>query len=599
MARHPIPDAALAQHIAILGKTGSGKTYAAKGAVENILQKKGRVCVIDPTGAWHGLRSSANGKKAGFPVVIFGGEHADWPVSATHGEALAEIIGTSSTPAVIDVSSMRVSDRTRFFTDFADTLLRKNKGPLHLIIDEAHLFAPQGKVNDPQSGKMLHAANNLVSLGRSRGLRIAMITQRPAKLHKDSLTQVETLVALRLIAPQDRKAVEEWIKDNADEGKGREIMTSLARLPTGSGWVWAPEINMLKRVSFPKIKTFDTSKAPSGRAGKGPVLAPINRGAIEKRLKDVAADVVANDPRNMKAEIAALKKQLATKTPAGPSAADKAATAKSFKEGVKAAEAAAYSRGMADGYAEATKAASKNMAALFKALNSAKMLSSQIEHWAAKKPPPAVRKPKVPSMGTIVVEPFPKPPQNAYNGALVSAEKSAAMLAKIKKSAPLAAAVKPTGLTGPQQRIMASLAFWRDVGHPEPTREQVAAVAGYKPTSGGFKNLVGGLSSGGEIAIPASGRLSLAMEYPALSAAEARSKLRGVLSVPQQRIVDAAMAVDVANDISRENLAEAAGYLPTSGGFKNLIGTLSTMTILNRTGTGRIALADWAREVLG
>lgn len=109
------------------------------------------------------------------------------------GEALAEIIGTSSTPAILDTSLMKVSARTRFFADFADALVRRNKGPLQLIIDEAHLFAPQGKVNDPQSGAMLHAANNLVSLGRSRGLRIILITQRPAKLHKDSLTQVETL----------------------------------------------------------------------------------------------------------------------------------------------------------------------------------------------------------------------------------------------------------------------------------------------------------------------------------------------------------------------------------------------------------------------
>src|SRR4051812_576441 len=108
----PIPDAALAQHIAILGKTGSGKTYAAKGVVERILNECGRVCVIDPTGAWHGLRSSATGKSAGFPVVIFGGAHADLPLGGAHGEAIAEIIGTASTPAIIDTSLMRVGERT-------------------------------------------------------------------------------------------------------------------------------------------------------------------------------------------------------------------------------------------------------------------------------------------------------------------------------------------------------------------------------------------------------------------------------------------------------------------------------------------------------
>ena len=139
-----------------------------RGAVEGILTGGGRVCIIDPTGAWHGLRSSASGKSAGFPVAIFGGAQADLPLGAGHGEAIAEIIGGTSTPAIVDTSSMRVGERTRFFADFADALIRKNKGPLHLVT-EAHLFAPQGKVADPQSGAMLHAANNLVSLGVPEG----------------------------------------------------------------------------------------------------------------------------------------------------------------------------------------------------------------------------------------------------------------------------------------------------------------------------------------------------------------------------------------------------------------------------------------------
>lgn len=345
--RQAIPDAALEQHIAILGKTGSGKTYAAKGVVEGILSAGGRVCIIDPTGAWHGLRSSATGKSAGFPVVIFGGSHADLPLGGAHGEALAEIIGTASTPAIIDTSLMRVGERVRFFADFADALVRKNKGPLHLVIDEAHLFAPQGKVSDPQSGAMLHAANNLVSLGRSRGLRIILITQRPAKLHKDSLTQVETLVALRLIAPQDRGAVEDWIKDNADEKQGREIIQSLATLKTGHGWVWAPELGVLERVAFPKIKTFDSSAAPGDEeAGAGPVLAPIDRDAIAKRLETVAADAIANDPTRLKAEITKLRREMATagqqKQEIDPKAiedADRAGYERGFKEGAEATKA--------------------------------------------------------------------------------------------------------------------------------------------------------------------------------------------------------------------------------------------------------------------
>ena len=342
---YPIPDKALAQHIAVLGKTGSGKSYAIRGVVERLLDAKARACIIDPTGIWWGLKSSATGKSGGYPVVIFGGTHADLPLGAAHGEALAEAIGTSSTPAILDTSQMKVGERTRFFADFADALVRKNKGPLHLVIDEAHLFAPQGKVNDPQSGAMLHAANNLVSLGRSKGLRIILITQRPAKLHKDSLTQVETLVAMRLIAPQDRKAVEEWIKDNADQAKGQEIISSLATLKTGQAWVWAPELGVLERVQFPKIHTFDSSRAPDDVGDDdGPVLAPIDREAIAARLKAVAVEADANDPKKLRARIAELERH----AKASPAPA-------MSREDLKTAEAKGYDRGMVAGHDGAQK----------------------------------------------------------------------------------------------------------------------------------------------------------------------------------------------------------------------------------------------------
>lgn len=304
-----IPEKVLNQHIAILGKTGSGKTYLAKGIAEHLLSQKKRVCILDPTSVWWGLRSDSTGKKAAFPIVVFGGEHADVPLGRNHGAAIAEIVGTTDTPAVLDTRLMTVGDRTQFFTDFGEALLRKNKGPLHLIVDEAHLFAPQGRVNDPQSGKMLHAANNLVSLGRGVGLRVILISQRPAKLHKDSLTQAETLIAMRLIAPQDRNAVEDWIGEWADPKQGAELLKSLPSLPTGEGWLWSPEAGILERCKFPKISTYDSSRAPDGDVGKI-VLANIDLPTIQARLETVAHDAFENDPKRLRAKLADLQKQL-------------------------------------------------------------------------------------------------------------------------------------------------------------------------------------------------------------------------------------------------------------------------------------------------
>lgn len=371
---YPIPTTAFNHHIAVLGKTGSGKTTAIKGGVERALDAGARVCIVDPTAAWWGMKSSATGKSAAYPFVIFGGLHADFQIAANTGEAIAEIVGTSNTPAIIDTSQMRVRERTQFFADFADAIMRKNRGPLNLVIDEAHVFMPQGKVPDPQSGVMLAAGCNLVSGGRSRGLRVTLITQRPAKLHKDALTQVETLVAMRLIAPQDRAAVQEWIKDNADPAKGREIIESLATLKTGQGWVWAPELGLLERVTFPRIRTFDSSAAPTQEDGAaGPVLAAIDRDVISERLKTHAAEVLANDPAELRKRIRHLEQQATQQAPVIDTAAMARVEAEVFDRGANHGYRCGW-----DEHAQAMQAALSSIPAAPPALGDTKLPGPQI-----------------------------------------------------------------------------------------------------------------------------------------------------------------------------------------------------------------------------
>lgn len=337
------------RHTAVLGNTGAGKTSALKsGMVEPILKQGGRVLVIDPTSMWWGLRLSADGKRKGFPIHIFGGDHGDYPLRPENGSVLAEAFGTSSDSAIFDTSHLNVSDRCRFFIDFSTVLLRRNKGPVHLVIDEAHLFMPQaGAKVGGQVPAMLHAGNNLVSLGRSKGLRVAMLTQRPAKLHKDSLTQAQVLLAMRVFHPLDRRAVEDWIGEQADAAKGKEIVSSLASLKTGEAWVWAPLNNMLERVQFSMPKTFDSSKAPDENSEDAPKLEPIDLGALTSRLSVIEAEKKANDPKVLKAEIARLSKMQAH--PLKEFVQDIAAIDHANKVGF----AAGYNLGRGDGFNEA------------------------------------------------------------------------------------------------------------------------------------------------------------------------------------------------------------------------------------------------------
>ena len=246
---------------AIIGSTGSGKTFAAKGAVEELLTQDRRVIILDPTGAWWGLRSMSGGQKEGFPILIIGGEHGDIPLTKdTDGKALAEAFAQRQVQAIIDTSELTGGEKNRFLTPFLEVLYAKNKSVLHLIVDEADEIAAQRLADGEQ--RLFGVFDKIVRRGRIKGFRPLMITQRPAVIHKNVLSQISTLVALKLMSPQDISAIKDWVKGNADANKAAEVVDSLPSLARGEGWVWSPAEEYLERVKFPQIKTYDSSKTP-------------------------------------------------------------------------------------------------------------------------------------------------------------------------------------------------------------------------------------------------------------------------------------------------------------------------------------------------
>lgn len=297
MSLPEITDSILKHHLAIVGKTGSGKTITSKLMVERLLAAQKRTCVIDPTGAWWGLKSSADGKKPGFGVVVFGGDHADVPITEHSAKKLAEIIAKENMPSIIDLSEFNKSETQRFMTAFLETIYQKNRKSLHLIVDEADMFAPQRPM--PGAQMMLNRMDTVVRRGRVKGLRVTMITQRPAVIHKDVLTQVNSMVMMRMTGPQDRKAIEDWIKYQADIDQGKKVLGSLARLPVGTGWLWAPEHDFLEQVAFPMITTFDSSKTPDDDEE---ILEPTNLAKVDlSGLTEMLAEEAPAKPSKGKA----------------------------------------------------------------------------------------------------------------------------------------------------------------------------------------------------------------------------------------------------------------------------------------------------------
>ena len=280
-----LPSSALDSRLAIVGTSGSGKTYAAKGLLERVMAGGGRVCVMDPLGVWWGLGKGADGADPPFPVVVFGGTRADVPLDPGMGAALGRLVGQEPMACVVDVSDFgSAGSRRAFMTEFMTALYDANTEPLHLVLDEADLWAPQR--TQPDGLELLGRMEEIVRRGRVRGFVPWLITQRPAVLHKDVLSQADILVSMKLTSSQDRAAIGRWIEGQADRAEGRRILGALPQLRRGEGWVWAPGEGVLAQVSFPRILTLDSSQTPKRevQAGVPPVLAAVDLSAIARAL---------------------------------------------------------------------------------------------------------------------------------------------------------------------------------------------------------------------------------------------------------------------------------------------------------------------------
>jgi uncharacterized protein len=296
-----LPVEAVTQTFAILAKRGAGKTYTAAVMVEEMLKAGLQLVVVDPVGVWWGLRSSADGEHEGLPMVIMGGEHGDLPLDVGAGEIIADVVAEEGLSVVLDLSLFRKGEQMRFITPFAERLYHKNRQPVHLVLDEADAFAPQRPIKGQE--RLLGAIEDLVRRGRARGIGVTLVTQRAAVLNKDVLTQAEVLVALRTIAPQDRDAIDAWIRVHGTPEQRDELMTSLPSLPVGTAWVWSPGwLDVFQRVQIRRKETFDSSATPKvGTVWRVPkTLAPVDLERLRTRLAGTMEQMNADDPRELR-----------------------------------------------------------------------------------------------------------------------------------------------------------------------------------------------------------------------------------------------------------------------------------------------------------
>lgn len=581
----PIPRAAFDQNTVALGKTGSGKSSAGRVIVEGLLDEQQPVCIIDPKGDWWGIKLSADGKKSGYPIVIFGGKHADIPINETAGAQIAELFATGNRSCVIDMRGWMPAQRTKFFIDFASTLFQKNVGRRWLLIDEVHNFAPKGRTFDIESGKCLHWANRLASEGRGLGVNLFGLSQRPQKVHNDFLTSCETLIALRVLHASDREAYRDWIDGCGDPSKGKEMITNIANLKRGIAYVWSPEIGFgPELVHFPMFKTYDSFKPQdAATAAKLTGWAEVNLDDIKQKLATVIKQSEENDPKPMRATIAKLTRELAAAIQRAEVAEKRAANGPTK---IKTIEKPVVGVKAIEGIRAAETAMRKHTKDI---IDCAKMIEKFGQNF-------------LPTMDKLNAE-----------LAKVSAPQTTAFVHSVQMKPPTAAAMRDMAATAvrhiagngaaPEISAAARKVLTVLAQHPDGCNAgKLALLTGYR-YSGGFRNTLSelrslglmegantdvmkitdaGFSCGPFDPMPTGEQLrQYWLNHPSFGIGE-RKILQQLLEYPE-------------SGLNKDQLCHLTGY-QWSGGFRNYLGTLRTAGVIVGSNTGYMRVSE---ELLG
>jgi uncharacterized protein len=407
-----LPIDAATSTIVIYGGKGMGKTNLATVLVEEFAHAGVRFAVIDPMGVWWGLRHSADGKGPGIKVLILGGIHGDLPITPESGALVADLVVDEDASVVIDISRRAdgsmwaIAERIRFVRDYVKRIYQRQgekRRPLNQVIDEAARFAPQiVRQGESDVAACMGAIAVLVEEGRNVGIGTTLVTQRSARLNKDVAELADCMIAFRIVGPNSMRAVLDWLGEHVEKSRLKDIGEKLRSLPRGSALVVSPGwLEFEGIVAMRKRETFDSSDTPktggSVRVGAGTKL---DLTKYRERLAELVESQKANDPKTLKATIAALEKEVVAAKRAGP-VTEKVVENAIEKPVVDKATALAFERSIASGtkLAERFYTASERHEAIAKQLlDCGTKLAQQCAAIAAKlaefsKPAPAFRHP--------------------------------------------------------------------------------------------------------------------------------------------------------------------------------------------------------------
>lgn len=245
------------QASAALGIKGSGKSQDMGLMAEQLMSEGIPITVLDPAGVWRFLK--VPGRGAGFPVVVIGGEDADFPLSEHTIEDITRAAMKEGVSIVVDLFTSRPSKNLirQIVLKCVNTMFYENKkyGVRTVFLEEAAEVVPQRIQKD--MNHVYSAVEQLVRVGGNCSLGVVMINPRAENLNKDVLELCDFVFLHRQRGRRSLKNLDDWFEQAGLEDKQVDaIIADTMTMGAGECYFMSKDSSCPVRLKFPLKRSF-------------------------------------------------------------------------------------------------------------------------------------------------------------------------------------------------------------------------------------------------------------------------------------------------------------------------------------------------------
>ena len=213
------------EKIFLTGITGCGKSWTGGLIMEEINRVGLQFVCFDALGAHGGLSQLPNVEE----LKPKGGE-------TLNIKGIIDRLKKEPTSFVIDMTDLNLEKQQQVVAEYCDDLLMAKLGKgIMTVFEECQDFVPQqGK---PVS---FDGIVRLCKLGRQNGYGVCLISQRPASVSKEALSQCSVYMIHNLINHRDLKAIEDQMGFGTDKGEVKKVLGGISAAQQGEVVCYSP-----------------------------------------------------------------------------------------------------------------------------------------------------------------------------------------------------------------------------------------------------------------------------------------------------------------------------------------------------------------------